>query len=498
MIQRIRNNKLGFTLIELAIVLAISGVLVAGLWRLLSGGNQQLRDQAAANSQAQLIAAIKSYLTDPEGQGLLKTNNTGPIPTAFTLVLPASVANAAGTTTCAANLTANPHLCNYLPPGFWSGTTNSYGQTYTIHALGNGQGTVALPVVPNTYSFMIMTVPGDPIPDTSGGRIVSMIGGDGGFIYSNPTGVCPSSAPVPADVCGAYGAWYSTTGTYGFGSTAGTIASRTYVVPEQDSGLPWLARGLQPSDVPTPHTPLYNTMTTDLFLGGKTFYLGSNSTAGVTIGGGNINFQSGALFGTANIDPTNGVTFQMPAASINGLTISGDMTTAGANPALSVQGGCTTIGPPTNATNFPPMNVSCLPSFQVVGDANVFGLLNAYSLFAGTFIYKGSDMRLKTNIHPITNSLSDIMKLKPVSYTLKADGQKSLGVIAQDLEKVYPQLVRSHQGTMYVDYDGLVAPLVGAVQELKEENDQLRQEIKAQAIQQQKLQQELENQHSAQ
>ncbi|MGL1409755.1 tail fiber domain-containing protein, partial [Vibrio parahaemolyticus] len=36
-------------------------------------------------------------------------------------------------------------------------------------------------------------------------------------------------------------------------------------------------------------------------------------------------------------------------------------------------------------------------------------------------------MRLKTNIQPMTNSLDEIMKMRPVSYTLKSNGKDSMG-----------------------------------------------------------------------
>ena len=52
MLRMTRNKKRGFTLIELAIVLSIAGLLFVGLWRLLAGGNQQVRDQSAASEQS--------------------------------------------------------------------------------------------------------------------------------------------------------------------------------------------------------------------------------------------------------------------------------------------------------------------------------------------------------------------------------------------------------------------------------------------------------------
>ncbi len=59
---------LGFTLVEMAIVLGVAGLLFTGLWRLLATGNAQMRDQATASQHAQLAASINTYLQSAEGQ----------------------------------------------------------------------------------------------------------------------------------------------------------------------------------------------------------------------------------------------------------------------------------------------------------------------------------------------------------------------------------------------------------------------------------------------
>jgi hypothetical protein len=77
-----------------------------------------------------------------------------------------------------------------------------------------------------------------------------------------------------------------------------------------------------------------------------------------------------------------------------------------------------------------------------------------------------SDERLKKDIHPITKATDVIMKLKPVEWNWKK------GVIAQDIEKVLPELVHTDpdgSGFKKVNYSGLIPYLVSAVQELKEE-----------------------------
>ena len=105
------------------------------------------------------------------------------------------------------------------------------------------------------------------------------------------------------------------------------------------------------------------------------------------------------------------------------------------------------------------------------GDFHADGDVVAYS----TTI---SDERLKTGITPVTDALNKVIKLKGVEFTRKKDGQRSAGVIAQDVEKVLPQAVREkklplHTGDediMYktVEYDALHSLYIEAIKELKD------------------------------
>jgi prepilin-type N-terminal cleavage/methylation domain-containing protein len=477
--QRLPRQKRGFTLIEVAIVLSITGILLAGLWRIISGSNQQMRDQSAAAQQQQLIAAVKGILADAQGQAFMQALGAN-----GNTVLSLPVGNFQGGTLCGAGVQAQglTDFCKYLPSNFNTAATNSYGQTFSIQVQrdNNIAGTVPL-----TYSFIIVASGGPaPIPDTSGGRIAAAIGGDGGFVYTNA--VCNAAPTIWA--CGAYGTWSAQlTGAspgYGFaaGNYSGSIASRTYVSPSSDNTAPWLARPLMASDVPSPNKPFWNTMLTDLYLGGKTFWLGTDSLNFPTTGGGSINLQGGSITGGGA--STINVTGTGTGGGAGGYQV--NITGSGLNgtPQLTTSSGC------LQATPGNPVN--CPYSLQITGDITTGGLVNANAYWAQTFTYVGSDIRLKSNIRPITDALTDIMKLKPVSFTFKSNGKESLGVIAQDLEKIYPQLVSQGAGMKSVSYEGLIGPLIAAVQELKKENDTLREQLHTQEQRQKVLEQKLQ------
>ncbi len=124
----------------------------------------------------------------------------------------------------------------------------------------------------------------------------------------------------------------------------------------------------------------------------------------------------------------------------------------------------------------------------LVQNGNVgIGLLNpvykleiAGSVGAGAFFYT-SDRNLKKNISPLNGSLSKILSLEGVSFAWKDTGAKSVGLVAQDVEKVYPELVHTNpqSGIKSVEYGNLVAPLIEAIKEQQKQIDQLKAEVKA-------------------
>lgn len=80
-----------------------------------------------------------------------------------------------------------------------------------------------------------------------------------------------------------------------------------------------------------------------------------------------------------------------------------------------------------------------------------------------------SDLNLKTNIKNIKKSVDKLSKLNGVSFNWKENNISSIGVIAQEVEKVFPELVSTLNDTKTVKYNGLIGVLIEAVKELKSE-----------------------------
>lgn len=100
-------------------------------------------------------------------------------------------------------------------------------------------------------------------------------------------------------------------------------------------------------------------------------------------------------------------------------------------------------------------------------------------VISGSISYS-SDERLKENIKPINNALDKILLIQGVSYNWKWNGQMSYWVIAQDVEKVFPEMVgKRADGYKTVEYNELVWPLIESIRELKSQNDELKKRIEA-------------------
>jgi hypothetical protein len=81
-----------------------------------------------------------------------------------------------------------------------------------------------------------------------------------------------------------------------------------------------------------------------------------------------------------------------------------------------------------------------------------------------------SDRSLKTNIEPLggRTSLDMIMRLKPVSFHWKKNDQPDLGLLAQEVQQIFPELVSTNpDGKLSVQSVSLIAPLISAFQEME-------------------------------
>ena len=131
-----------------------------------------------------------------------------------------------------------------------------------------------------------------------------------------------------------------------------------------------------------------------------------------------------------------------------------------------------------SATNFSLENTA----FVIGNGTNSTNKSDALTvLFDGTTTIAGdlnvnSDARLKSNIISLGSTLSKLLQIDGKSYTMKKDEseKQKIGLLAQDIEKVFPELVSESHGVKSVNYQGLVPVLINALKEQQAEIDRLK------------------------
>nr|BAR36434.1 unnamed protein product [uncultured Mediterranean phage uvMED] len=85
-----------------------------------------------------------------------------------------------------------------------------------------------------------------------------------------------------------------------------------------------------------------------------------------------------------------------------------------------------------------------------------------------------SDATLKTDILKVDNALDILESISGVSFKWKGTGEKSMGILAQEVEEVLPELINNSRNYKAVNYNGLIAVLIESIKELKQEIKQLK------------------------
>ncbi|POB12989.1 tail fiber domain-containing protein [Halobacteriovorax sp. DA5] len=176
-------------------------------------------------------------------------------------------------------------------------------------------------------------------------------------------------------------------------------------------------------------------------------------------------------------------------------------TTAPANAPLKVMGAGSTFmafdeneiqvsnGTSTGSLHLNPYGPSVtIGKSQEVAHLNLYGNLNigdpsstitttrVINLYDGSYINFLSDESVKDDVAVLDGVLDKLERVKGVSFVWKDTGRKDIGYIAQDLEKVFPEVVERdpETGLLNVQYTKMPAVNTAAIKELKRENDELK------------------------
>ena len=241
------------------------------------------------------------------------------------------------------------------------------------------------------------------------------------------------------------------------------------------------------------------TTTTEQYMGGIVYVHGSDNYMVFNTNGSSerMRITSSGNIGIGTPTPNTKLEILDNNASTTttvGLTITNGSSTTGSNagilfknfdniqswirsPRTGNYSGTLSFGTATNAVGLDESYVVERMRLENDGDLHVDGDVIAYSTTV-------SDERLKDNITTIDNALDKVCELRGVEYDWNASsraGQHDMGVIAQEVEKVFPFIVREKEmplvdGNTYktVDYEKLVGVLIEAVKELKQEIEILK------------------------
>jgi len=113
---------------------------------------------------------------------------------------------------------------------------------------------------------------------------------------------------------------------------------------------------------------------------------------------------------------------------------------------------------------------------RVVIDVN--GLFVTGVVTASGDITAFSDVRVKENIQDLEGSLDKVTQLRGVSYNKIGSEEKSIGVIAQEIKEVLPEVVKEGEdGMLSVAYGNITAVLIEAIKEQQKQIDELKAKL---------------------
>ena len=108
-----------------------------------------------------------------------------------------------------------------------------------------------------------------------------------------------------------------------------------------------------------------------------------------------------------------------------------------------------------NGTTLTATNLAATTAITAGGNITASGNVTAYS-----------DRSLKRDIQTIEHALELVGKMRGVTFEMINTGQQGVGVVAQEVQEVVPQVVQDNNGILSVAYGNLVGVLIEAVKEL--------------------------------
>jgi len=205
----------------------------------------------------------------------------------------------------------------------------------------------------------------------------------------------------------------------------------------------------------------------------KSIAAGSNTITGLT----NSNLSGSAGISNANLanSTISGVSL---GSNLNALTFTDYLTSGGTYTGATART-VSVAGTSINTGN-------TLVARDISGDftagtvtlsgLTVTGNITASNITASGTVTANSDEKLKENVITIENALEKVLSLRGVEYDRIDSGDHQIGVIAQEVEKIIPEVVYGNE-TKSVAYGNLVGLLIEAIKEQQNEIEELKNKL---------------------
>ena len=110
------------------------------------------------------------------------------------------------------------------------------------------------------------------------------------------------------------------------------------------------------------------------------------------------------------------------------------------------------------------------------GNTTITGFINSTSTVTAVDFNSTSDVRYKSNIVVIENALDKVNQLSGYTFTMNETGERSTGLIAQEVEKVLPEAVKGEEKKT-LSYGNMIGLLVEAIKEQGKKIEALESEL---------------------
>jgi len=206
-------------------------------------------------------------------------------------------------------------------------------------------------------------------------------------------------------------------------------------------------------------------------IGATTISASGQITSTVTTGTAPFVVASTTNVANLNASSLNGATFASPGAIGGGTASSGTFT---AISGTTITGSSTLSLTGSGLTHS--ISSATASTTTGTGALTIGGGLGVGGQVTCATIVETSSLKFKENITPIDNALSSILKLKGVTYDRKEDKKHEVGLIAEHVFKVIPDVVSlDEKGKPYgIQYTKLTAYLIESIKSLQAEIDELK------------------------